>query len=231
MGGVVSVNVAPASLNFGSLQIFKTSAPLSFVMTHTAHSDTNVNITFPDQFMGQVDGDEGFGHKLLSVLVPAGGSTTINVIYLPDAVGAAAGNVTITNTANVVALSGVCTAGVTITPVSYAYGQELIGIPSADVAVFKISNITSPHIDLVLEDIVLGTMLLGRKLGVGSYGSTITGFDLGASDEYIEIKAFPAVAGLASPTFSIDYYPAAWLITESGDFILDESSWYLSAEY
>jgi hypothetical protein len=132
-----AVGLAPASLTFADQTTGTTSATQTVTLTNTGNANLNITAI---ALGGLNPGDfNRTGTCAAPLTIAAGGTCTIVVSFAPTAVGARTANVTITDNAtgspHTVALSGNGVApaapGVSLTPASLAFGDQVVGTASA----------------------------------------------------------------------------------------------------
>lgn len=124
-GGGSAFSVAPASLNFGSVNAGSTSNPQTVVLSNTGTAAGSVSIAAPAQFAQT----SNCGSSLA-----AGASCNINVTFSPTSAGAKSGNLTVAGL--IVALSGTGSGGSSNLalgrPVTASFTQNYIGGNAVD---------------------------------------------------------------------------------------------------
>ncbi|HKV63404.1 MAG TPA: choice-of-anchor D domain-containing protein [Candidatus Acidoferrum sp.] len=132
------VGLAPTSLAFGNQAVSTTSAAMPVTLTNTGTGALTINsIAASGDFAATSTGATAC--PISPATLAAGANCTINVTFTPTALGARAGNLTITDNAtgspHTVPLTGTGTAaaapGVGLAPTSLAFGNQALTTTSA----------------------------------------------------------------------------------------------------
>ncbi|MGB9236394.1 MAG: choice-of-anchor D domain-containing protein [Terriglobales bacterium] len=133
-----AVTLTPASLKFGNVIEGVTSAAKNVTLKNTGSGTLNIGSIAPSGDFALKTSTKPCGSTLA-----AGKTCIISVTFAPKALGALAGNITITDNASnspqTVPLSGAGTALATLTPASATYTAQTVGTTSA-AKVFTLAN-------------------------------------------------------------------------------------------
>ncbi len=151
-GAAPVLAIFPTSLNFGSQQVGVTSAAQLVTFTNNGSSDLNVS-----SFTITGASSTSFGYlakganacTLPTAQLVAGASCTLSVDFIPTAAGAVTAALTVADNAQGspqgVALSGAGgSAGISISPTSFTFAPESVGIASAPATASIKNTGTSP---------------------------------------------------------------------------------------
>jgi Abnormal spindle-like microcephaly-assoc'd, ASPM-SPD-2-Hydin len=137
------VSLSPTSVNFGTQLLNATPAPTAVVLNNAGTTALNITaIAVTGDF--QVASQNCIASGSTSGTVNAGASCTLNLSFVPTAVGKRTGTLTISDngggTTQSVALTGTATA-LSLSPSSLAFGSQYLNLPSGVKAV-TIANVS-----------------------------------------------------------------------------------------
>ena len=187
-GTSAAITLSPTSLSFGNQAVGTTSASQPVTVTNNGTAPLNIS---------GIVASAGFSQTNNCSTVGAGSSCTVNVSFAPAASGSASGTISITDNASgspqTVSLSGVGTLpGVTLSPSSLSFGNQIVGTTSSSQPVTLTNSGTAT---LTISGITVSAGFSQTN----NCGSTVTA----GSSCTINVSFAPTMTGSASGTVSL----------------------------